>query len=106
MNNPPEPYSHEAHCAWLDSFTPDESAVVHTPPGRLYSYVYLALAKRAVLTPDTKPRQKLQTLEHINSLGFDLEVLAMVEPMGDLEYEIFKEGVSELEREQPAAVKP
>jgi hypothetical protein len=53
----------------------------------------VALTKRALLTKDIKPAEQLLLLEKMNSLTdqyFTPEMLATIEPMGDIGYEIFK----------------
>lgn len=97
MNNPPEPYSAEEHAAWLDSLTPDESAVVHTSAGSRYSLLLIALIKQALLTDGITPAQQLEFLEHLHGQADTFvtpAMIAMVQPMGNTEYAIYKEAAS------------
>jgi hypothetical protein len=97
MNNPPEPYDREEHSAWLAPLSPDATFVTHTPSGYKLIFIMVALTKRALLTKDIKPAEQLLLLEKMNGLTdqyFTPEMLATIEPMGDTEYEIFKEARS------------
>lgn len=97
MDNPPEPYTPEGQSAWLASLTPDESLIVHTPAGYLMFFVVVALTKRALAMDDMKAGERLYFLEKLNGLtdqNFTPSMLATIEPMSDLEYEIFCEAKS------------
>ncbi len=97
MNNPPEPYDHEKHMAWLALLSPDESLIVHTPPGHLMKFIMAAVTKRALLTPNITPAWQLLLLEKMNAMTdvyFTPEMLATIQPMGDTEYEIYREARS------------
>jgi len=94
MNNPPEPYDREKHEAWFGSLSPDELLVVHTPQGYRIMFILVALTKRALLTKGIKPAEQLDLLEKMHSLTdqyFTPEMLAMIDPMGDVEYSIYQE---------------
>jgi hypothetical protein len=97
MNNPPGPYDHDQHSAWLASLSPDESLVVHTPSGYLLLFIIVALTKRALLTEGIKPAEQLHLLEKMNRLTdqyFTPAMLAVIEPMGDTEYKIYEQAKS------------
>jgi hypothetical protein len=97
MNNSPEPYDHETHSAWLASLSPDESLIVNTPQGYLLMFIVVALTKRGLRANNIKPAEQLFLLEKMNGLTdqyFTPEMLATIEPMGDTEYEIFREARS------------
>lgn len=97
MNNPPEPYSAEEHAAWLDSLTPDESAVVYTSAGHRHSLILIAMIKRALLTDGITPVQQLEFLEHLHGQAdtyITPQMIAMVQPLGDTEYAIYREAAS------------
>jgi hypothetical protein len=97
MNNPPTPYSHEAHCAWLASLSPDESFVVHTTAGYLMSYLMAAATKRWLSSESLKPADRLFMLEKMHAMTdtyFTLEMLTTIQPMGDVEYQIMNEAWS------------
>jgi hypothetical protein len=63
------------------------------PVGVRYNFIAIALIKRALQTPGIKTGEKLQLLEALNECGHP-EILAMIEPMSDLEYKIFCEAKS------------
>jgi hypothetical protein len=92
MDNPPEPHDPEQHSAWLASLSPDEVLVVYTPPGYQMNFIIVALTKRALLMEEIKPGEQLELLENMNALTdryFTAEMLSMIEPVSDTEYEIF-----------------
>jgi hypothetical protein len=97
MNNDPQPYDPEAHRAWLDSLSPDELLTVYVPPGHMLTLIGTALMKRAVQSPGIKPGEKLRLLEMVNGwtdLWFTPEMLALVDPMSDTEFQIYREAKS------------
>jgi hypothetical protein len=97
MNNSPAPYSHEAHCAWLASLSADESLVVQTPSGYLMFFLMTAATKRWLSFEDLKPADRLFMLEKMHGMidqYFTSEMLATIQPMGDIEYQIWREARS------------
>jgi hypothetical protein len=70
---------------------------LHIPLGNKMSLIGIALAKRALLTPGIKPADKLELLERMNGMtdGYLCPaMLAMIEPMCDTGFAIFKEAAS------------
>jgi hypothetical protein len=63
------------------------------PVGVRYNFICIALIKCALQTPGIKTGDKLRLLEALNECGHP-EILAMIEPMSDLEYKIFCEAKS------------
>jgi hypothetical protein len=61
--------------------------------GTRYTFVAIALAKRALQTPGIKTGDKLHILEMINGWAGP-DILAMIDPMSDLEFQIFREAKS------------
>jgi hypothetical protein len=97
MNNPPTPYGHDAHCAWLESLSSDESLVVQTPPGYLMFFFMTAATKRWLSWESLKPADRLFMLEKMHEMidqYFTAEMLATIQPMGDVEYQIWIEAQS------------
>jgi hypothetical protein len=100
MNDPPEPYDREQHHAWLASLSPDENLVVNVPIGHRWNMVAASLFKRW-LQEKMDAGLRLGLLEGLNSMT-DIyllpEMLAMIEPMCDTAYQIWKEAKT-LDRE-------
>jgi hypothetical protein len=63
------------------------------PSGTRHTFIGIALAKRALQTPGIKTGDKLHILEMLNGWAAP-EILAMIDPMTDLEYQIFREAKS------------
>jgi hypothetical protein len=90
------PYDYEQHVAWLDSLSPDDSLVVHTPAGHKHSMLIAAYTKR-VLQYEMPTADRLQFLEKLNGLTdlyFTPEMLALIEPMSDTEIAMVNEARS------------
>ncbi|HTC04893.1 MAG TPA: hypothetical protein VK749_15930 [Xanthobacteraceae bacterium] len=95
----PEPGT-EAHRAWLDSLTGDDLLIIHLPPGYQWMLVLASLEKR-LLQGDMEPGLRLRLLESLNSMIHGLitaDMLAMIQPMCDTAYQIWKEAKT-LDRE-------
>jgi hypothetical protein len=63
------------------------------PPGIRYNFIGIALTKRALQSAGLKTGDKLHLLERLNECG-DPEILAMIDPMTDIEFQIFREAKS------------
>ena len=77
----------------LESLTGDDLLIAHTPLGRRWNMIAASLAKR-VLQEDMPAGLRLRFLECLNAmigLNFTAEMLAMIEPMCDTAFEIWKE---------------
>jgi hypothetical protein len=100
MNNPPEPYDREQHLAWLDSLSADETLIVNVPAGHRWNMVAASSIKRW-LQEKMDAGLRLRLLESLNGMP-DIylrpEMLAMIEPMCDTAYAIWKEAKT-LDRE-------
>jgi hypothetical protein len=63
------------------------------PVGWRHTYIGIALAKRALQTPGIKTGDKLHLLEMINRWASP-DILALIDPMSDLEFQIYSEAKS------------
>jgi hypothetical protein len=91
MKNP-EGVTPEERSAWLESLTPDQTMIVHSPVGYLHILLMIALTKRVLTTCKMKAGERLQILERLNKLteGYITPaVLRLIEPIGDTECEMF-----------------
>jgi len=82
---------------WIDSLSEDEQILLHVPPGYRFAFITAALTKRALATDGIKVGDRLHLLEKLNGLTdryFTADILAMSEPMSNLEFEIFREARS------------
>jgi hypothetical protein len=94
MINPPKSYDQQQHAAWFDSLTPDESLMMSMVVGHQIAFLAVALAKRGLQSPNIKPADQLMVLEkmgRVTDVWFASEMVAIIEPMSDIEYEIYKE---------------
>jgi hypothetical protein len=80
------------HCAWIDSLSPDETLILHTPAGHRYTLVVIADIKR-VLQAEFPAEYRLQFLEFLDrqSAGWGAETIASITPMCDAGAEIERE---------------
>jgi hypothetical protein len=65
--------------------------------GHKMDFIAVALTKRVLQTPNIKPGEKLYLLEKMNGMTdiyFRAEMLAMIEPAGDIECQIISEANS------------
>jgi hypothetical protein len=65
--------------------------------GHMMDFIVVALTKRVLQTPNIKPGDKLYLLEKLNGMTdiyFRAEMLAMIEPAGDIECQIISEANS------------
>ncbi len=98
MSTAPE-YSVAEHQAWLDALPPDDRATVIVPDGHKFNLFLIALTKRALLTDDISPAEKLELLERLHGLAdgdlfFSREMIALIQPMGDSEFQIYRAAAS------------
>jgi len=79
----------------LDSLSDEERILLYVPPGYRFAFIAAALTKRALATDDIKVGDRLHLLEKLNGLTdryLTADMLAMMEPMSNLEFEIFPRG--------------
>jgi hypothetical protein len=89
--------SAEEHSAWWDSLSDEQKMIAYVPSGYKHILLAIALTKRVLTTCKMKAGEKLQVLEKLNGLtdGYITpEMLAMIEPMSDTEYEMLNEARS------------
>ena len=74
----------------------DEELILHVPCGYKLTFLIVALTKRTLIS-DLKPADQLYLLEKLNRLTdryFSAAMLAMIKPMSDLEFQIYREATS------------
>jgi hypothetical protein len=86
----------EEHKAWWASLSAEQKMIAHIPVGYKFNLLLIALIKRA-LKCKMSAGERLQILERLNGMtdGYITpEMLAMIEPAGNTEFEIIKEAQS------------
>ena len=87
--------SDDERAAWLDSLQGDDYDIVHTPIGRRYTAVMLAVVKR-FLTQKVSADCRLEFLQFIERQTdvFSVDALAQLAPIDDEGFEIYDAAMS------------
>jgi hypothetical protein len=86
--------SGDERSAWIDSLNEDESAILHCPIGRRYTFVFISLVKQLLADKDLPPDYRLKYLEWLDRRDEPWEspqIISAIEPMCDDGYLLLRE---------------